>query len=71
MVYQLLLFKYSNILNVVIVYYRDIYNHLQKALEILRKFKKSCKHKENINGIYNEKLHKNYLQQLPTLRLKT
>ena len=32
---------------------------------------KSCNHKQNIKGLYNEKLHNNSLQQLPTLRLKT
>ena len=47
------------------------YNHLQKTLEKLRKFWKSCNHKQNINGIYNAKLHNNCLQQLPTLRLRT
>ena len=46
-----------------------IYNHLQKILEKLRKLRKSCNHKRNINRIYNEKLHINCLQQLPTLRL--
>ena len=48
-----------------------IYNHLQKLWERLRKLRKSCKHKRNINGTHNEKLHYNDLQQLPTLRLKT
>ena len=47
------------------------YNHLQKILEKLRKSRKSCNHKRNINRICNEKLHYNFLQQLPTLRLKT
>ena len=46
------------------------YNHLQKTLEKLRKFRKSSNHKQNINGIYYEKLHNNCLQQLPTLRFK-
>ena len=47
------------------------YNHLQKILEKLPKLRKSCNHKRNIKRLYNEKLHHNYLQQLPTLRLKT
>ena len=47
-----------------------IYNHLQKMLEKLRKFRKSCNLKQNINRIYNETLHYNCLQQLPNLRLK-
>ena len=47
-----------------------IYNHLQKILEKLRKLRKSRNHKRNINRIYNEKLYYNFLQQLPTLRLK-
>ena len=42
-----------------------------KILEKLRKFWKSRKRKQSINNIYNEKLHNSYLQQLPTLRLKT
>ena len=42
-----------------------------KKMEKLRKFWKSFTHKQNINGIYNEKLHSNCLQQLPTLRLTT
>ena len=50
---------------------QQVYNHLQKTLEKLRKFRKSCNHKQNINGIYNEKLQNDCLQQLPTLRLKT
>ena len=29
----------------------------KKTSEKLRKFKKSCNHKQNINGICNEKLH--------------
>ena len=45
------------------------YNHLQKILETLRKLRKSCNHKRNINIICNQKLHSNCLQQLPTLRL--
>ena len=48
-----------------------IYNHLQKMLEKLHKFRKSCNLKQNINRIYNETLHYNCLQQLPNLRLKT
>ena len=47
------------------------YSHLQKILEKLCELRKSCNHKRNINRIYNEKLHCNCLQQLPTLRLKT
>ena len=35
----------------------------------LRKLRKGCNHKRNINGIYNEQLHYNCLQQLSTLRL--
>ena len=46
-------------------------NHLQKILEKLRKLRKSCSHMQNIIIMYNEKLHYNCLQQLPTLRLKT
>ena len=38
------------------------YNHLQRMLEKLRKLRKSCNHKQNINGIYNEKLHYHCLQ---------
>ena len=34
----------------------------------MRKLRKSCNHKRNINIMYNEKLHCNCLQQLPTLR---
>ena len=34
----------------------------------LRKLRKSCNHKQKINGIYNAN---NCLQQLSTLRLKT
>ena len=44
---------------------------LQKILEKLRKLRKSCNHKQNINKIYNEKLHCNCLQQLPTLSLES
>ena len=47
------------------------YNNLQKMLEKLHKLGKSCNLKRNINRMYNEKLHYNCLQQLPTLRLKT
>ena len=47
------------------------YNPVQKILENLSKLRKSCNHKRNINGIYNEKLHYNCLHQLPTLRHKT
>ena len=35
----------------------------------LRKLRKSCNRKRNINGIYNEKLNYSCLQQLPTLGL--
>ena len=42
-----------------------------KILEKLRKLRKTCNHKPNINRIYNEKLHYNRLQELPTLRLNT
>ena len=34
----------------------------------MRKLRKSCNHKRNINIMYNQKLHCNCLQQLPTLR---
>ena len=37
----------------------------------LRKLRKTCNHKRNINRRYNEKLLFNCLHQLPTLRLKT
>ena len=47
-----------------------IYNYLQKILKRLRKLRKSCSHKWNINRRYNEKLHYNCLQQLPALRFK-
>ena len=40
-------------------------------MQKLRKLRKSCNHEQNINGTYNEKLHYNCLQQLPTLRLRT
>ena len=40
-------------------------------MESLRKLRKSCKHNRNINGVYNEKLHYNCIQQLSTLRLKS
>ena len=46
-------------------------NHLKKIMEKLRQLRKSCNHKRNISGIYNEKLHYHCLQQLPTLRFKT
>ena len=46
------------------------YNPVQKILEKLRKLRKSCKNKRNINRTYNEKPLYNCLQQLPTLRLK-
>ena len=39
------------------VFYFNIYNHLQKILEKLRKLKKSCDHKQNISKMYDEKLH--------------
>ena len=42
-----------------------------KTLEKLCKFWKSCNRNQNINGIYNKKLHNNCLQLLPALRLKT
>ena len=44
---------------------------MQKILEKLLKLRKNCNHKRNINRIYNKKLHYNYPQQLPTLKLKT
>ena len=47
------------------------YHHFQKILEKLCKLKKSCNYKQNINRIYNEKLHHNCLQKFHTLRLKT
>ena len=47
-----------------------IYSHLQKILEKLRKLRKSCDHKRNINIIYNEKRHYKCLQQLPNSRLR-
>ena len=34
-------------------------------------YRKICNQKQNINGIYNKKLHDNCLQKVPTLRLKT
>ena len=43
-----------------------VYNHLQKILEKLGKLRESRNHKRNII-IYNEKLHYNCDQQLPTL----
>ena len=36
----------------------------------MRKLRKSCNHKQNIDGIYNDKLDYNFLNQLPTLRLR-
>ena len=45
------------------------YNHLQKILEELSELRKSCNHKRNIDRIYYEKLHYNYLQQFLTVRL--
>ena len=33
------------------------YNRVQKILEKLRKLRKICDHKRNINGLYYEKLH--------------
>ena len=39
------------------VFYFNIYNHLQKILEKLRKLKKTCDHNRNISKIYDEKLH--------------
>ena len=48
-----------------------MYNHVQKMWEKLRKLRKSCNHKRNIKGIYNQQLDYNCLQQLPTLTLKT
>ena len=47
------------------------FSHLQKILEKLRKLRKSCNHKRNINRMYYDKLHHKYLQQLPNLRLNT
>ena len=47
------------------------YYRVQKILEKLHELRKNCNHKQNINGINNEKLHYNCLQRLPTLRLKT
>ena len=41
-------------------------NHLQKILEKMSKLRKSYNHKRNSNGIYNEKMQYNCLQQLPT-----
>ena len=52
------------------IQHRDC-NHFQKILEKLRKLRKSCNHKRNINRIYNEKVYYNFLQQLLTLRLRT
>ena len=46
------------------------YNCVQKIWEKLRKLRKSCNHKRNINRIYSERLHYNCLEQLPTLRLR-
>ena len=46
-------------------------NHLKETSKKMRKLGKSCTHKQNINGIYIEKLHNSCLQILPTLRLKT
>ena len=51
--------------------WKCIHNRVQKILENLRKLRKSCNHNQNINGIYNEKLHYNCIQQPLTLRLKT
>ena len=48
-----------------------VYNHFQKVLENLRKLRKSCNRKRNINRMYNDKLLYNCLQQLRSLRLKT
>ena len=39
-------------------------------MEKIGKLRKSCNHKRNVNGIYNEKLHNNWLLQLPSLRLR-
>ena len=47
------------------------YNHLQKILENLHKLRKSCNHKRNINIMYNEKLHCNWLRQCLALRFKS
>ena len=47
-----------------------INNCVEKMLEKLRKLRKSCNHKWNINRIYNEKLRYYCAQQLPTVRLK-
>ena len=46
---------------------KTIYNRVQKILEELCNFRKSCNYKQNINGIYNEMLYYNCLQQLPSL----
>ena len=46
-------------------------NLVQKLLEKLRKLRKSCGHKRNINGKHNEKLRYICFQQLLTLTLKT
>ena len=40
------------------------YNHVQKIWKNL--FKKNCNQKRKIDGIYNEQLHYNCLQQLLT-----
>ena len=50
--------------------YQLPYNLLQNILKKLRRLRKSCNHRRNINRIYNEKLHYNCFQQLPTLRLR-
>ena len=46
------------------------WSRVEKTFEKLHKFRKICNHKQNIIGIYNEKLHNNCLQQLPVLSLK-
>ena len=61
----------NKVMSLLTIHGISIFNHLQKTVEKLCKFRKRCNHKQNINGIYNEKLHDNCLQQLPTLRLKT
>ena len=56
---------------VLIIFNLSNYNRVQKMLEKMRKLRKSCNHKWNINGIYNRKLCYISLQQLLTLVLKT
>ena len=42
-----------------------VYNYFQNVLEKLRKLRKSCNYKGNINRIYIDRLHYNCFQQLP------